>query len=129
MEETLEELDPDRLCEAGEVIFFATPPGVSSRWAPRFAERGKVCIDLSGDFRLTGEAYRRWYGREPAPGDWLERAVYVVSEWYAEQIRSASLISIPGCYSTASLMAYTPLHSDPGNPSYQLEIGAQLRRS
>ena len=109
MEETLEELDPDRLCEAGEVIFFATPPGVSSRWAPRFAERGKVCIDLSGDFRLTGEAYRRWYGREPAPGDWLERAVYGLSEWYAEQIRSASLISNPGCYPTASLLALIPL--------------------
>lgn len=117
---SLEEMDVEKIAESGDVIFFATPPGVSGKWAPAFLERGKIVIDLSGDFRLGNpETYQQWYQREPAPVEWMERAVYGLSEWYSEQVAKASLIANPGCYPTATLLAILPLlkegliHSSP----------------
>lgn len=107
---TLDELDVDQICEQGGCVFFATPPGVSSQWAPAFLERGKIVIDLSGDFRLASEqVYRQWYGKAPAPQKWLDQAVYGLSEWFADQIKTANLISNPGCYPTATLLALAPV--------------------
>lgn len=109
----------DLIASSGEVVFFATPAGVSSQWVPQLAERGLICIDLSGDFRLTdpGE-YRSWYGREPAEPRYLEQAVYGLSEWNREAIREASVVANPGCYPTAALTGLLPLLAenviDPG---------------
>jgi len=67
-------------------------------------------IDLSGDLRLpTAEAYRAWYGHDhPAPA-LLGQAPYGLTEVYREQIRSARLISNPGCYATSVLLPLVPL--------------------
>jgi N-acetyl-gamma-glutamyl-phosphate reductase len=104
------ELDLDLLCAQGEVIFFATPPGVSREWAPQLLERGKIVIDLSADFRLhEAEAYEMWYQQPAAPQHWLTQAVYGLSEWFSEPLRTANLIANPGCYPTATLLALIPL--------------------
>jgi N-acetyl-gamma-glutamyl-phosphate reductase len=102
-------LDVDRLSEQGDWIFFATPAGVSSQWAPAFLQRDCKVVDLSGDFRLSADSYQEWYGREPADEEWLNQAVYGLSEWYASAIAKAQLISNPGCYPTASLLALLPV--------------------
>lgn len=102
-------LDVDQLAEQGDLIFFATPAGVSSRWAPAFLQRGCKVVDLSGDFRLSAPSYQEWYGREPADEKWLKQAVYGLSEWYASSIAKAELVSNPGCYPTASLLALLPV--------------------
>lgn len=104
-----QELDVDQLSEQGEWIFFATPAGVSSQWAPAFLQRGCKVVDLSGDFRLSATSYQEWYGREPANEKWLNQAVYGLSEWYAPSIAKAELVSNPGCYPTASLLALLPV--------------------
>lgn len=107
---TFDELNEDVLCEQGELIFFATPPGVSSQWAPRLVEQDKIVIDLSGDFRLQSETdYQNWYGRPAAKQEWLNQAVYGLSECFRSEIQSAHLISNPGCYPTATLLALAPL--------------------
>lgn len=107
---TFEELDPEVLYEQGELIFFATPPGVSSQWAPGLLEQGKIVIDLSGDFRLHSEAvYQDWYGRPSAKQEYLDQAVYGLSECFRSEIQTANLISNPGCYPTATLLALAPL--------------------
>lgn len=106
----LDQLDLDTICDLGECIFFATPAGVSSQWAPLLVERGKVVIDLSGDFRLpTEQVYQQWYEKTPAPQKWLDQAVYGLSEWFYSQIQTANLISNPGCYPTATLLALAPV--------------------
>ncbi|MCS1350070.1 N-acetyl-gamma-glutamyl-phosphate reductase [Mechercharimyces sp. CAU 1602] len=109
LEWTLAEMDVEAIIEAGEVVFFATPAGVSREWAPLLAERGKICIDLSGDFRLNSEDYRKWYGKKAATKRWLDESVYGLSEWFPEKIKEATLIANPGCYPTATLLALLPL--------------------
>lgn len=47
---TLEEMDVDGIAEVGDVIFFATPPGVSGKWAPTFLERGRSSSIFPGIF-------------------------------------------------------------------------------
>jgi N-acetyl-gamma-glutamyl-phosphate reductase len=105
----LEEMDPDRIAEMGEVVFFAAPAGVSSEWLPRLAEKGLTCIDLAGDFRLEPKAYAEWYGKTPPPSPWLEQAVYGLSEWRRQEIARADVIANPGCYPTAALLVLIPL--------------------
>lgn len=107
---TFSELSIDHIVASGDVVFFATPAGVSSEWIPQLVERGMVCIDLSGDFRLTDpNEYEAWYGRKAADVTYLEKAVYGLSEWHEAAIREAAFIANPGCYPTAALLGLLPL--------------------
>lgn len=110
MDHQLDNLDVDRIASEVDLVFFATPSGVSRESMPLFIDRGIKCIDISGDFRLkSGESYRKWYKHEPADSKYLEQAVYGLSEIYAEQIKGASYIANPGCYPTATLLGLIPI--------------------
>jgi N-acetyl-gamma-glutamyl-phosphate reductase len=68
-------------------------------------------VDLSGGFRLAADQFPQWYGfTHPAP-ELLAQAVYSMPEATnnAEKLRTARLISNPGCYATASVLAVLPL--------------------
>lgn len=107
---TLSPIDASRMSADNDVIFLATPAGVSAGLTPQLLEQGAKVIDLSGDFRLeSGDVYQTWYKREPAPAQWLNKAVYGLTEWNAERVAKASLVANPGCYPTASLLALLPL--------------------
>lgn len=106
----LEEIQPERMVKENDVIFLATPAGVSSQLTPVLHEMGAKVIDLSGDLRLRdGEHYQTWYGKTPAPQSLLQAAVYGLHEWNREKIRTADVIANPGCYATAALLAVLPL--------------------
>ncbi|USG65298.1 N-acetyl-gamma-glutamyl-phosphate reductase [Brevibacillus ruminantium] len=106
----LAKIDAEQMAADNDVIFLATPAGVSTELSPALLENGTKVIDLSGDFRLkNGEDYRSWYKRQPAEAPWLEKAVYGLSEWHAEEIAKADLIANPGCYPTAALLGLLPL--------------------
>lgn len=106
----LEAIDPEAMAAENDLIFLATPAGVSSKLTPQLVERGVRVIDLSGDFRLaTPELYRSWYKKESAAQEWLERAVFGLPEWNQERIQQAALIANPGCYPTATLLGLLPL--------------------
>jgi len=104
--------DPDAavLATQAEVVFLALPHGVAAEYAVPLLEAGCVVIDLSADFRVrNAEVYQEFYGREhPAPG-LLARAVYGLPEVYRAQIRTATLIAVPGCYPTSILLPLIPL--------------------
>ncbi len=109
---------PPRIpCSAGAVrdhaiaaVFLATPPEVSMELTPGFLEAGAKVIDLSGAYRLrTVENYKRWYKAEHTQPELLAEAAYGLPEFYRERIRSARLISNPGCYPTAANLAIAPL--------------------
>lgn len=103
-------LDVKQIAKRADFVFFATPPGVSSQYAPLFLEQGKIVVDLSGDFRLKNpKIYEEWYRKPAADPDYLHQAVYGLSEWFSEEIKTARLISNPGCYPTAALLALLPL--------------------
>jgi N-acetyl-gamma-glutamyl-phosphate reductase len=94
---------------AVDVAFLALPHGQSAQLAVDLARGGTTVIDIGADLRLADPAaYPDWYGFEhPAP-DALADAVYGLTEFARDRLRSASLIANPGCYPTAALLALTP---------------------
>ncbi|UOQ46379.1 N-acetyl-gamma-glutamyl-phosphate reductase [Halobacillus salinarum] len=106
----LEEINPESMQERLDIVFLATPPGVSRELTPKLAGRGLKVIDLSGDLRLTDpQQYTEWYKQEAASEEVLERAVYGLSEWNQKKIKEADIIANPGCYPTASLLGLGPI--------------------
>jgi N-acetyl-gamma-glutamyl-phosphate reductase len=100
-------LDIERLVADADIIFLALPEAASAELAPKLVERGRRVIDLSGAFRIRDSGARqRWY---PATTALPDGTVYGFSERNHDAIRSARLLSNPGCYPTAALMALAPL--------------------
>jgi N-acetyl-gamma-glutamyl-phosphate reductase len=100
-------LDIDRLVADADIVFLALPEAASAELAPKLLERGVRVIDLSGAFRIRADADRqRWY---PATASLPSGTVYGFSERYATELASARLVSNPGCYPTAALLALEPL--------------------
>ncbi len=93
-----------------DLVFLATPHETSLDLAPALIERGLRVVDLSGAFRLKdSKAYPRWYGFEHHATPAVEAAVYGLTELNAAAIRKARLVSNPGCYATAVILALAPL--------------------
>ncbi|HEY2420643.1 MAG TPA: N-acetyl-gamma-glutamyl-phosphate reductase [Neobacillus sp.] len=110
MEQPMEAFDANYLSEKNDVVFLATPSGVSSELVPQLLENGIKCIDLSGDFRLrSGNEYESWYRHSPADEKYLKQAIYGLSEIYPEKIKTANLIANPGCYPTATTLGLLPI--------------------
>lgn len=96
------------------LIFFCTPAEVSIALADPALKSAARVVDLSGAFRLPADAYPRWYGFEHQRPDLLPRAVYSLPEATGtrDALRTAALVSNPGCYATASVLGLLPLLRD-----------------
>ncbi|VWX33353.1 N-acetyl-gamma-glutamyl-phosphate reductase [Exiguobacterium oxidotolerans] len=105
----LREFSLAHLEEVGtELIFLATPSGISKQYLEQLKDwKGKV-IDLSGDLRLDQISYEHWY-EKPAVEPMIQAtATYGLSEWNREAIKTSRLIANPGCYATAVLLGLLP---------------------
>ena len=95
-----------------DVALLATPAEVAAELAPRLlAAHPSLCVvDLSGAFRLgDAEAYPKHYGfTHPAP-ELLASAWYGLPELFGPPPAGTRLVSNPGCYPTATLLALAPL--------------------
>jgi N-acetyl-gamma-glutamyl-phosphate reductase len=99
----------DREPEAAEVIFSALPHRSSAEAILPFLEKGIRVIDLSADFRLKeAQEYQQWYDMVHPSPEWLQKAVYGLSELKREQISLAQLIANPGCYAATAILALAP---------------------
>ena len=95
-----------------DLVFLATPHGVSMEHVPHLLDMGLKVVDLSGDYRLDDEAvYRKWYGKGHEDQDNLAKAVYGLPELFRDKISKAQLVANPGCYPTASILALAPLYA------------------
>ncbi|AIQ14798.1 N-acetyl-gamma-glutamyl-phosphate reductase [Paenibacillus durus] len=105
----LDGVDAAEIKERADVVFTATPAGVSAKLVPQLLEAGLKVVDLSGDFRLKdGGEYERWY-KHPAPQEsYLKQAVYGLCEVFGERVAGTEFISNPGCYPTATLLGLIP---------------------
>jgi N-acetyl-gamma-glutamyl-phosphate reductase len=104
----IEELDVDHV-QGLDAAVVAYPHAAAAPTVAALRERGARVVDLSADFRLASlPTYERWYGTHPRP-DLLEQAVYGLTELHREEIAQATLVAVPGCYPTASLLALAPL--------------------
>jgi N-acetyl-gamma-glutamyl-phosphate reductase len=93
-----------------DVVFFATPNGVAMGETRALLDSGARVIDLSADFRLRDIAeWERWYKTKHAATELVAEAVYGLPEMNRERIRGARLIANPGCYPTATQLAFLPL--------------------
>ncbi|MCP3030951.1 N-acetyl-gamma-glutamyl-phosphate reductase [Halobacillus sp. A1] len=118
-EYVLKDLDTEVMKQQLDVIFLATPAGVSSELTPQLAGGKGVVIDLSGDLRLNSpEEYAAWYKKSPASEEVLKQSVYGLAEWNKEAIQSAKIVANPGCYPTAALIGLGPIvHERLADPS------------
>jgi N-acetyl-gamma-glutamyl-phosphate reductase len=88
-------------------VFLAVPEAAAAELAPGLLAAGARVIDLSGAFRILDDALRtKWY---PATGSLPVGVVYGLVEHNRAAIEHAALVSCPGCYPTAALLALTPL--------------------
>lgn len=93
-----------------DVLFLCVPHGASASQGTKYTSLATVVIDLSADFRLSGnDEYKEWYGWEHPDLEMLGKAVYGLPELHREEIAQASYIASPGCMSTASILALYPM--------------------
>lgn len=105
-----EELDTNDIARSCDVVFTALPHGASKTIIPEIYNMGVKVIDLSGDFRYNSkEVYEKWYGEPHCAPEILEKSVYGLCEIHREEIKNATIIGNPGCYTTCSILALYPL--------------------
>ncbi|MGH6925047.1 MAG: N-acetyl-gamma-glutamyl-phosphate reductase [Propylenella sp.] len=112
-------LDLPRLTEWEEVdwtsldaVFCGLPHGTTQEIiASVLKANPKIkVIDMSADFRLHElTTYVEWYGHEHRAPALQKEAVYGLTEFYRDAIKTARLIACPGCYPTAALLALVPI--------------------
>ena len=92
-----------------DVVFSCLPHNVGAGKAKAWLAAGVRVIDMSADFRLKDAAqYPVWYKQDhPAPA-LLDKAVFGLPELHERELKDAELIAVPGCYSTASILALAP---------------------
>ncbi|MGW5271501.1 N-acetyl-gamma-glutamyl-phosphate reductase [Streptomyces sp. NPDC004044] len=116
-------------CSADEVdecdaVFLALPHRVAMAQIDHWAQRSKLVIDLTGDFRLDDtDVFRRYYGEEHQAPHLLNDFVPGLPELHRESLLTADLISVPGCMAAAGVLALYPLVA---RDLIDLERGAQF---
>ena len=92
-----------------DVIFSCLPHNVGAAKVGAWLDAGVRVIDMSADFRLHDQSlYPKWY-RQPHPDPaLLEKAVFGLPELHGAELAEARLVAVPGCYSTASILALAP---------------------
>ena len=107
---TLEDIQIKEIKKSCDLVFTATPTGVSTKVVPPLLEAGLKVIDLSGDFRLKDNAlYEQWYGMKQDHTNILQEAVYGLTEWSRHALSQAHFVANPGCFPTAVLLGLAPL--------------------
>jgi len=100
---------PGEMAKNVDLVFLGLPHKVSMEVAPQFLRAGKRVIDLSADYRLDIEVYKKWYGVEHKDKGNLTIAVYGLPELYCDKIKTAQLIANPGCYPTGIILGIAPM--------------------
>lgn len=99
-----------QIAQNADIAFLATAHQVSHDIAPTLLENNCVVFDLSGAYRVNqADFYTEFYGFEHQYSTWLDKAVYGLAEWNAEQIKQTQLVAVAGCYPTASQLPLKPL--------------------
>jgi N-acetyl-gamma-glutamyl-phosphate reductase len=105
---TVDPFAHDTVAASADAVFLSLPEAAAAAVAPALVDAGLRVVDLSGAFRLRDPHTRhRWYPKSPAR--YPDGTVYGLAERHREALRGARLVSCPGCYPTAALLALAPL--------------------
>jgi N-acetyl-gamma-glutamyl-phosphate reductase len=114
----LRHLDLPRLQKIDEIDFsgvdlcFCALPHATTQVVVSSLPRDLKIVDLSADFRLRDAAdYEKWYGQPHTAMDLQAEAVYGLTEFYRDEIRSARLVAGTGCNAATGQFALRPLIS------------------
>ncbi|HEY3304825.1 MAG TPA: N-acetyl-gamma-glutamyl-phosphate reductase [Candidatus Binatia bacterium] len=108
----LEELQVEKIASHCELAFAALPHETSMDVVAGLVQRSKRVIDLSADFRLHDpKVYQRWYRAHKA-AQFLDEAVYGLTEIHRSAIGKARLVANPGCYPTGAVLGLAPLFDE-----------------
>lgn len=92
-----------------DVVFSALPHAASAEKLGPYLEQGVKVVDISADFRLHDlKEYESWYKTQHPCPEYLEEAVYGLTELHRDEVASARLVANPGCYPTAAILALAP---------------------
>ncbi len=92
-----------------DVVFSCLPHNVGAAKASAWLAAGAKVVDMSADFRLKDPAqYPKWYRQEHPAQGLLAKAVFGLPELHERELAGAELVAVPGCYSTASILALAP---------------------
>ncbi|UWQ38951.1 N-acetyl-gamma-glutamyl-phosphate reductase [Leisingera aquaemixtae] len=112
----LRHMDLPVLCKIDEIDFagidlcFCALPHKTSQDVIKALPKDLKIVDLSADFRLRDPAeYEKWYGNPHAALAQQEEAVYGLTEFYREDIKSARLVAGTGCNAATGQFALRPL--------------------
>ena len=106
---TLESFDAKSLAERCDVVFLAVPGTQSMALGAELYDSGVCVMDLGSDFRIKDPvAYTQYYKQEYTRPELARDAVYGHVPWYREQLKSARLVAVPGCFPISIL---TPLRA------------------
>jgi len=121
--------DPDELASV-DVLFAATPHGVSMERIDAFQAAADTVVDLSADFRLPAASYyEEWYDGHVAP-EYLTEAEYALPELNREALPGADLIAAGGCNATVTLLGLSPLvEADILTPEAQIVVDVKVGSS
>jgi len=101
--------EPELLGEC-DLVCFGMPAGKAFGLAVSMRKRGVPVIDIGPDFRLKDPAlYEVYYGAEHRAEHLLGDSVYGLPEIYRDEIRTAPLVAVPGCYATSIILPMLPL--------------------
>lgn len=104
----IETIDTKQIMKNAELVFLATPSGVSKTIASDFIAAEFPMIDLSGDFRLKEPVqYEKWYKNSSVQENYLEKFDYGLADIKSEYAKK--FIANPGCYATGTLLSLAPL--------------------
>lgn len=93
-----------------DIAFICLPPGESMRLVPGLIKKDVRVVDLGPDYRLKpASLFETVYGLSHSDPENLETSSYGVPELNKGQISEATLVSNPGCYPTAALLALYPV--------------------
>ena len=92
-----------------QLVFCCLPHGTTQEIIAGLPRHVRI-VDLSADFRLnSADDYAEWYGHPHRALDLQKDAIYGITEFAREKVKSARLVANPGCYPTSILLPMKPL--------------------
>ncbi len=107
-----EPIDHDAIAKrcSGGLAFLCLPHEAAMQHTPELLARGLKVVDLSAAYRIKDRAvYEKAYGHPHTDAANLDHAVYGLTEFARDHVRTARLVANPGCYPTAAAISLLPL--------------------
>lgn len=112
----LEAFDAKALKAKCDVVCIAVPSKQSMPIVAALRAEGVRVFDLGGDFRLKDAAlFAKYYKAEHTAPELLADCVYGLPPFYREELKTAQLVSVPGCYPIGAILPLRPLLENVGS--------------